>query len=316
VTAAPATHYPESFWRSLRHLNGFRLYLAVFFVLSALFADQFSWLSRNNLGSFLIISLIYALSTWPVRRMLRERQPGFEQQLLGQLLLDILLLIVLMHLGGGRETGLALLLMVYMAAAGLHARTQVMLLIPAAATLALLGEQGLASLSGTAGVQGFVQAGLLAVGFFMVASLSHVLARGTLAAAELAGVKEQEAANLEKVNARVIQELPYGVVVVDAQDRVLQSNAQATLWMACQAAPHSDLRTCLPAPCRNSGGLETARSEPGYPNQDASGPPLSLPSDRTRCRAARRCGDHPGRPFRTGAGGAEAQTGGARATHR
>jgi two-component system sensor histidine kinase PilS (NtrC family) len=247
VTAAPATHYPESFWRSLRHLNGFRLYLAVFFVLSALFADQFSWLSRNNLGSFLIISLIYALSTWPVRRMLRERQPGFEQQLLGQLLLDILLLIVLMHLGGGRETGLALLLMVYMAAAGLHARTQVMLLIPAAATLALLGEQGLASLSGTAGVQGFVQAGLLAVGFFMVASLSHVLARGTLAAAELAGVKEQEAANLEKVNARVIQELPYGVVVVDAQDRVLQSNAQATLWMACQAAPHSDLRTCLPA---------------------------------------------------------------------
>lgn len=246
MTAAPATHYPESFWRSLRHLNGFRLYLSVFFVLSALFAETLSWLSRDNLGSFLIISLTYALSTWPIRGMLRERRPGFEQQLQGQLLLDTLVLIVLMHLGGGRETGLALLVMVYMAAAGLHARTRVMLLIPAAATLALLAEQGLATLTGSNATQGFVQAGLLAVGFFMVASLSHVLARGTLAAAELAGVKEQEAANLEKVNARVIQELPYGVVVVDAQEQVLQSNAQATAWMVCQAAPHTDLRACSP----------------------------------------------------------------------
>lgn len=246
MTAAPATHYPESFWRSLKHLNGFRLYLAAFFILSALFADRLSWLSREHLGSFLVISLAYAAATWPIGYMLRERHPGFEQQLQGQLLLDSAVLIVLMYLGGGKDTGLALLVMVYMAAAGLHARTRVMLLIPAAATLALLFEQGFATWTGAGGAQGFVQAGLLAVGFFMVASLSHVLARGTLAAAELAGVKEQEAANLEKVNARVIQDLPYGVVVVDGQDRLLQSNGQASVWLDCGVAPHADLRHCSP----------------------------------------------------------------------
>ncbi len=71
MTAAPATHYPESFWRSLKHLNGFRLYLAAFFILSALFADRLSWLSREHLGSFLVISLAYAAATWPIGYMLR-----------------------------------------------------------------------------------------------------------------------------------------------------------------------------------------------------------------------------------------------------
>ena len=78
MTAAPATHYPESFWRSLKHLNGFRLYLAAFFILSALFADRLSWLSREHLGSFLVISLAYAAATWPIGYMLRERHPGFD----------------------------------------------------------------------------------------------------------------------------------------------------------------------------------------------------------------------------------------------
>lgn len=247
VSAAPVTSYPESFWRSLRHLNGFRLYLAVFFVLSALFSEQLSWLSRDHLGAFLIISLFYAGITWPIRRMVNDRRPEFEKQLFGQLLVDSGTLVILMHLGGGKDTGLALLIMVYMAAAGLHARTRTMLLIPALATLGLLVEQGLALWMWESGAQGFVQAGMLAVGFFMVASLSHVLARGTLAAAELAGVKEQEAANLEKVNARVIQELPYGVLVVDGRGRLLQSNGQAGAWLDCDSVAHADLRECSPA---------------------------------------------------------------------
>ncbi|MBK6742235.1 MAG: hypothetical protein IPG66_04365 [Hydrogenophilales bacterium] len=106
-------------------------------------------------------------------------------------------------------------------------------------------EQGFATWTGAGGAQGFVQAGLLAVGFFMVASLSHVLARGTWLPPNWP-VKEQEAANLEKVNARVIQDLPYGVVVVDGQDRLLQSNGQASVWLDCGVAPHADLRHCSP----------------------------------------------------------------------
>jgi two-component system sensor histidine kinase PilS (NtrC family) len=255
-----AVRYPDSFWRSLRHLNGFRLYLAVFFIASALFADRLSWLARDSLGVFLTLSLAYAATTWSIGGMIRRRQPDFERQLIGQLLLDIGMIVILMHLGGGKDTGLALLLMVYMAAAGLHASTRVMLLIPAAATLALLLEQGMSSWSGPSGLQGFFQAGVLAVGLFMVASLAHVLARGTLAAAALAGAKEREVASLEKINARVIQDLPYGVLVVDGDNRLLQANGQASAWLECRMAPHVELRAC----CAPLAGLLDAwkRREP------------------------------------------------------
>lgn len=243
----PVLQYPDSFWRSLKHLNAFRLYLGIFFILSGLFADRFYWLARESIVVFTALAFVYALLTWPIGRMLRARRPGFERQLVGQLLLDSVALIILMHLGGGKETGLGLLVMVFMAAAGLHGRTRIMLLIPTVAALALVVEQGLAFWQDEDTAQGFVQAGMLAVGFFMVASLSHVLARGTLAAAELADAREMEVASLEKVNARVIQDLPYGVLVVDGQDRLIQANSQAAAWLECRLAPHTELRACAPA---------------------------------------------------------------------
>ncbi len=244
MASTPAITYPDSFWRSLKHLNGFRLYLGIFFVLSALFANRFSWLSQQHIATFVVLCALYTVSSWPIGRMISKRRPSFEQQLLGQLIMDSVVLIVLMHLGGGKGTGLGLLVMVFMAAAGLHAKTRVMLLIPATATLTLLVEQGYSALSTGSGMQGFVQAGMLAAGFFMVASLSHVLARGTLAAAELAGARAREVANLEKVNARVIQDLPYGVLVLDDRGRLLQSNAQASVWLDCGTRPGSTLDTC------------------------------------------------------------------------
>jgi len=244
LAAAP---YPDSFWRSLKHLNAFRFYLGLFFVVSALFADRFPWLERDHSAVFAVVSLLYAALTWPIGRMIGRRQPAFGQQLMGQLLCDSLVLVLLMHLGGGKESGLALLVMVFMAAAGLHASRQVMLLIPAAATLALLGEQVYVFWRGGGPAQGFVQAGMLAVGYFMVASLSHVMARGSLAATALAGAKEQALASLEKVNARVIQDLPYGVVVVDAQDRVRQANGQAAAWLKCPLTAQAGLAGCAPS---------------------------------------------------------------------
>jgi len=247
MASMPAIQYPESFWRSLKHLNAFRLYLGIFFSLSGIFVDRFIWLARDAIVAFTTLSILYVLLTWPIGRMVHARRPGFEQQLVGQLLLDSAFMVVLMHLGGGMDTGLGLLLMVFMAAAGLHGRTRVMLLIPSTATLALLAEQGYAYWHGMGSAQGFAQASLLAVGFFMVASLSHVLARGTLAAAELAVAKELEVSSLEKINARVIQDLPYGVLVVDAQGRLLQANSQAASWLECRLAPHTELHACLPS---------------------------------------------------------------------
>lgn len=246
MSARPESIYPDSFWRSLRHLNAFRFFLAVFFLLSVFLSDQLSWLRAVNLAGFFMLSLFYGLSTGFFGWMLKRRQPGFERMLALSLWTDIVCLIVLMHLGGGGSTGLGLLLMVFMAAAGLHAQSKMMLLVPSGATLGLLLEQALQAWLGNGGAQGFIQVSMLAVALFMVAALSHVMARSALSATTRADIKEREVANLEMINARVIQDLPYGVVVVDGEGRLIQHNIQAQVWMGCTFSHNIELGICAP----------------------------------------------------------------------
>jgi len=73
------------------------------------------------------------------------------------------------------------------------------------------------------------------------------LAKGVLSATALAGERAQAVANLEQINARVIQDLPYGVLVVDGDGAVLQSNSRAQMLLACARPPHARLAVCAPA---------------------------------------------------------------------
>jgi len=246
VAARPDTVYPDSFWRSLRHLNAFRLYLAVFFLLSVFFTDRLAWIGEAEKPWFLAVAVIYGMLTGLFFWLLRRRFPAFGQQLLLSTASDSICLIVMMHLAGGTQSGLGLLLLVFMAAAGLHARTQMMLLMPSAATLGLLLQQGITTWLEQTGGYGFLQVGLLAVALFVVAGLSHILARGALSETERADSKAREAANLEMINARVISDLPYGVVVVSGEGRLIQHNAQAQAWMGLAMRPDCAVAECAP----------------------------------------------------------------------
>jgi two-component system sensor histidine kinase PilS (NtrC family) len=238
--------YPESFWRSLKHLNDFRLFLAAFFFLLALFSDRLGLIRSDHIRWFILISLLYGLACVIFLYLRRRRPLGFEVQLSLQLLTDILVITVLMYLGGGIETGLGLVLIVPMAAAGMFAGSRGMLSLTLLAAIAVLLEQTLQSWGQAELMRGYARSALLAVGFFTVAGLSHFLAKGALAATRLAGEKAQEVASLERINARVIQDLPYGVVVVDGGGQLLQANQQAGTLLRCAMPERGALQTCLP----------------------------------------------------------------------
>lgn len=238
--------YPESFWRSLKHLNDFRLFLATFFFILALFTERLHLISSNQIRWFLVISLLYGLICLAFVHLRRRRSFGFERQLSLHLLTDISVITLLMHLGGGIETGLGLVLIVPLAAAGMYSDTRSMLTVSATAAIAVLMEQTLQDWGQPGLVQGYARAALLSAGFFTVAGLSHFLAKGTLVATRLAGEKAQEVVNLERINARVIQDLPYGVVVTDGGGRLLQANHQAGTLLGCSMPERGELKTCLP----------------------------------------------------------------------
>jgi two-component system sensor histidine kinase PilS (NtrC family) len=238
------TPLPESFWRSLRHLNRFRYFLALFFVLGPLYPGL-TVLGQLAPRQFLAIGLGYAALAWLFGRSLDRQRPSFEQQVARQVLLDALFITYLMHLSGGNASGLGLLLIVPLAAAGMHPQARMTLFLAAFASLLILVEQVLHTL-GLGAEGGFLRAGLLSTGLFGVAMFSHYLAGSTLSASKLAGEKSAEAEELARINARVIEDLPHGVLVIDREGKVIQHNARAEDLLQCRIFSLANLNHCAP----------------------------------------------------------------------
>lgn len=243
---ARAAFYPDSFWRSLKQLNAFRFLLAVLFCLAALFSEPVNVLAPNREQILLLVAVVYLAAAFAYHLTLRLRRPDFGHQLIAHLLTDIAVIAVFLHLGGGNTTFLGLLLTVPMAAAGLHPRTRTMLILATLASLTVLTEQGLLALALGDITSRLLRTLLLSVGFFTVAGISHVLAQGSLAAARTAREKERQAVELQRINAKVIQDLPNGVLVLGPDGQVLLANQQAERLLACSMAAPRTLAACQP----------------------------------------------------------------------
>ena len=237
---------PESVWRSLEHLNHFRLFLAIFLGVGGLLSEDLLQQRLEHPYLFTATSLIYFLTAWLFGRPLQRQDEFFQRQVVRQAIVDIICLAVLMNLAGGNSSGLGLLLMLTLAAVGMLPQTRYVLLWAAVAALVILAEQALQALQGSTGAGGFVRSGLLSLGLFGVALLSNLLAKGTLAAGALALEKSRQAESFERINERMIQELPYAVMAVGAGGEILQYNAHAENALDARFFPGCTLAHCAP----------------------------------------------------------------------
>lgn len=264
---------PEAFWRSLGHLNGFRIFLAIALGIAGILADQtfhrfeYPLLFQGTCLVYLLVALLF-------RSPLLARREPFARQVGRQALVDIVCITLLMHLSGGNSSGIGLLLIVTLAAAGMLSDRRMVLFWSAAATLAVLGEQIVAAVALDGGAGGFARAGFLSLGLFASALLSHALAKGARAASqEAAEIGRQaaeigrQAASLERINERVIQELPYAVMAVDGKGVVLQHNARAAELLGVRFFPHCDLGHCSPRLAEMWSRWCTGETLPAHPFQ-------------------------------------------------
>jgi two-component system sensor histidine kinase PilS (NtrC family) len=224
--AAGDGFYP-SHWRSLDYFNLTRLSVAaVLALLALLFADT-GLLGRVAAGQFRVTALIYLILAAFFVLSIRARWPAFTAQLTAHILTDIVMVSALMSAAGGVRSGLGLVLMVSLASAGLAGRMRLVLLYAALASIAVL-THGLAGVvAGSADVDAVFQAGLLALGYFATGALAHALTQRALTGERLAEARAREAAALARVNQIVIDDMPDGMLVVDAAGRVRHCNARA-----------------------------------------------------------------------------------------
>ena len=224
---APASGPPESFWRSLHYFNVYRLGVATVFVCAILiyggslsFGSQnphlFAWVSE----AYLLLALLYFGALQKLRR-------GFSVHLTLQVATDILALTLLMYASGGARSGMAFMLLVVLAGAGLVGQGRLTLFFAALATLAVLLEQSYRVLTFGADPESFVRSGITSIGFFATAITARLLARRVVANEELARRRGIELADQLRINQRVIRDMQDGVLVLDAEGLVRQHNPQA-----------------------------------------------------------------------------------------
>jgi two-component system, NtrC family, sensor histidine kinase PilS len=236
---------PESFWRALSQLNHFRLFVAFTLGVVGIGFDN-SYLNIPDPSYFVAVCVSYFLVAWIFILPMQHRVPSFEAQLVRHVFVDIVCMGMLLYLSVGGPTGLGLLLIVSMAAVGMLKQKRKVLFWAALAAMVLLSQQLLLVLEDASHLSTLARGGALAASFFGVALLSNVQASSVRLASRMVQEKTTEAENLTRVNARMIQELPYAVMAVDGQGNVLQFNSRVETLLDTRFFARCNLRQCSP----------------------------------------------------------------------
>ncbi|MBI4988555.1 MAG: PAS domain-containing protein [Rhodocyclales bacterium] len=232
---------PVSVWTSLHYFNIYRLIVASLFLLAVAFYPKTSGLGSQNLPLFVWTSLAYWLLAIFFYGALKRLRIGFNKLLTLQVSVDILAVTLMMYASGGEKSGLAVMLLVVLAGAGLVGQGRLTLFYAALTTVAVLLEQSARVLEFGADLADFVQTGILCTGFFATAITARLLARRVIANEELARQRGIDLANQLSVSERVIRDMQDGVMVVDSGEKVRQWNPQAEAMLGVRAPAQPDL---------------------------------------------------------------------------
>ena len=215
-------------WKSLRYFGFYRVCLAGMLFASSVFnSPSLSIISADHGFPHLAATGFYLAAALFSLGVLHYFRRHFNLQLSLQVLVDVVVLTLLMHYGGGLRSGLGAMLLVMLAGAGLVGQGRLVLFYAAMATLSVLFEQSYRSVNADFEVVDFFQAGLFCAGFFGVAISARLLARRVIANEELARQRGLDLRNQILVSQRVIEEMQDGILVLDRQGWVRQHNPRA-----------------------------------------------------------------------------------------
>lgn len=217
-------------WRPLVYLSGYRLLLATLLLAGTLSAiDSFSLgftpgstrrIVSALLSSYWVLCLASLVGVWRFRR-------SFDFQLTVQVVVDVLVFSTLIFLSGGLRSGFGVMLLVTLAGASLVGQGRLTLFYAALATIGVLGQEVIRSVTDNFEPADFFLAGILCLGFFGTAGSVRVLARRLIANEELARRRGIALRRQMQVSDTVIALMQDGILVVAASGMIQQANPRA-----------------------------------------------------------------------------------------
>jgi two-component system sensor histidine kinase PilS (NtrC family) len=230
-TAISIPDSPDKPWRSLHIFNLYRLIMTGTIAVIFFFTAP----GDTTLGADLPDVFTYAISLWLAVSLIngfasRLRWPKFQWQVAVTIVLDIGFITLLMYTSGGMESGLGTLMLVTVAASGILLSGTKSFAFAALATLSILAMHSYSVLlQSYHTAYGFTHIGLLGVGLFAVALLTHTLALRIRESEALASQRTEELADLSQINELIIQQMETGIIVVDSGNNIQLMNESAEL---------------------------------------------------------------------------------------
>jgi two-component system sensor histidine kinase PilS (NtrC family) len=214
----------DSFWVSLRYFNAYRIAVAGLLFASVLFYQDLLVLNAEDLRLYAVTSALYLTAAVGFHVLLRRAPYNFDAQLSAHIIVDVVAITLLSHASGGFRSGLAVMLLISVAAAGLVSRGSQLLGYAALASIAVLTEQTVWVLQDEAPLSSYLPPGLISIGYFATAMITSRLAQRVITNERVARQRGIELANQLRISELVIQDVQDGVVVVDANGLVRQHN--------------------------------------------------------------------------------------------
>jgi two-component system sensor histidine kinase PilS (NtrC family) len=244
-------------WRPLTILCRYRVVVAVILGI-------FYWgMQRQALFEpGLVTTALWALSCLFLASLLllaaaQLRIPTPAIHLTLQVIVDVAAIGTLTFAAGGVRSGIGLLLLVSIAASAIVSRGRIALFHAAIAALAMLFQQSWRFVFYDALIAEFVQTGLLAGSYFLVAAITYTLAKYAEGAERVAAERSVDLANLAQINELVIRDMQDGFIVVDEDGRIRQRNVQSEQLVGSRSGALSGtLAECSP---QLAAALETWR---------------------------------------------------------
>lgn len=143
------------------------------------------------------------------------------------LLSDVLMLTLVVHANGGLEGGLAVLLLVTVAAGNILLRGRKGFFIAALASMAVMFEQFYFSIQTLNSPWKLTESGLLGIAFFMVSLIIQQIAQRLEYSEDIARQQRKAILRLEALNQQIVERMRTGILVFDEHYQILVSNPSA-----------------------------------------------------------------------------------------
>lgn len=165
---------------------------------------------------------------------------GLDRLIVLQVVIDLVALSLIMWMSGGYRSGMPVMMMVYLAAAGLVAEGRMVMFFAALATVLVLVENAWRTYAGSNATE-FLQVGIACSGFFAIAFTARLLARRAKANESLAVLRGEALHRQQAINERIIEDMTDGVIVVSAGGQIRQANPRASDLLGMVLTPGMSL---------------------------------------------------------------------------